>query len=318
MQYIIIYIKYYLKKLSAVFIVLPINFYIGVVMKISDILSRKKRVLSFEFFPPKKVENEHILFESIERLKGLEHDFVSVTYGAGGSTRVKTLDWTKKIKDDYFLNVMMHLTCIASTKEGVVNILKELKEDSIDNIFALRGDIPEELENKEKAFKDFRYASDLVRLISEIDDSFSIGVAGYPEGHIECPSIGEDIENLKKKIDEGADFIITQLFFDNRYFYDYLDLLEKHRITLPVIAGIMPIINIKQVIKFTDMCGATVPEHLKNKMMDKAPEEMLKIGVDFATEQCRDLMENDVKGLHFYTLNRSKATINVLKNLNLG
>ncbi|HCW93759.1 MAG TPA: methylenetetrahydrofolate reductase [NAD(P)H], partial [Flexistipes sinusarabici] len=266
-------------------------------MKISDILSRKERVLSFEFFPPKKVENEHILFESIERLKGWNPDFVSVTYGAGGSTRDKTLDWTKKIKDDYLLNVMMHLTCIASTREGVINILKELKKSGIDNIFALRGDIPEELDNIEEAFKDFRYASDLVRLIREVDDSFSIGVAGYPEGHIECPNIGEDIENLKKKIDQGADFIITQLFFDNRYFYDYLDMLEKYRITLPVIAGIMPIINIKQVIKFTDMCGATVPEYLKNKMMDRSPEEMLNIGVDFATKQCRDLLENNVKGL---------------------
>ncbi|AEI15080.1 5,10-methylenetetrahydrofolate reductase [Flexistipes sinusarabici DSM 4947] len=286
-------------------------------MKISDILSRKERVLSFEFFPPKKVENEHILFESIERLKRWNPDFVSVTYGAGGSTRDKTLDWTKKIKDDYLLNVMMHLTCIASTREGVINILKELKKSGIDNIFALRGDIPEELDNIEEAFKDFRYASDLVRLIREVDDSFSIGVAGYPEGHIECPNIGEDIENLKKKVDQGADFIITQLFFDNRYFYDYLDMLEKYCITLPVIAGIMPIINIKQVIKFTDMCGATVPEYLKNKMMDRSPEEMLNIGVDFATKQCRDLLENNVKGLHFYTLNRSRATINVLKNLNL-
>ncbi|TYB35364.1 MAG: methylenetetrahydrofolate reductase [NAD(P)H] [Flexistipes sinusarabici] len=286
-------------------------------MKISDILSGKKRVLSFEFFPPKKVENEHILFESIERLKGWNPDFISVTYGAGGSTRDKTLDWTKKIKDDYLLNVMMHLTCIASTEERVVSILKELKKNGIDNIFALRGDIPEDLDNKEEAFKDFRYASDLVRLIREVDDSFSIGVAGYPEGHIECPNIGEDIENLKKKIDQGADFIITQLFFDNRYFYDYLDMLEKYRITLPVIAGIMPIINIKQVIKFTDMCGATVPKYLKNKMMDRSPEEMLNVGVDFATEQCRDLIENNVKGLHFYTLNRSKATINVLNNLNL-
>lgn len=286
-------------------------------MKINEILSVKKRVLSFEFFPPKKMENEHILFESIERLKDWDPDFVSVTYGAGGSTRDKTLDWTKKIKNDYLLNVMMHLTCIASTKQGVVDILRELKVEGIDNIFALRGDIPDEL-TEEEAFEDFRYASDLVRLIREIDNSFSVGVAGYPEGHIECPSIGEDIENLKKKIDEGADFIVTQLFFDNSYFYDYLDMLAKNNINLPVIAGIMPIINIKQVIKFTDMCGATVPENLKNKMMDKTPEEMLEIGVDFATKQCLDLVENGVDGLHFYTLNRSKATINILENLNLG
>ncbi len=287
-------------------------------MKINEILKKKNLVVSFEYFPPKKPENEHILFESIEQLSKYNPDFVSVTYGAGGSTQDKTLEWTKKIKNIYKQNVMMHLTCIGSTKNSIINILEELKAEGIENILALRGDIPEGTEDVDSLFTDFRYASDLVKLIKHYERRFSVGVAGYPEGHIECSCIKEDIENLKKKVDEGAEFIMTQLFFDNSYFYDYLERLEKNNINLPVIAGIMPIINIKQVIKFTDMCGATVPEHLKKKMMDKEPEDMLRIGVDFATEQCRDLIENGVTGIHFYTLNRARATINILDNLRIN
>jgi len=287
-------------------------------MKIGGIFEKKDLVISFEFFPPKKPENEHILFESIERLSNFKPDFVSVTYGAGGSTQEKTMEWTKKIKNIYRQNVMMHLTCIGSTKSKIVSILEELKKEGIENILALRGDIPQGTEDIDSLFTDFKYASDLVRLIKSYDKNFSVAVAGYPEGHIECSSKSEDIENLKKKVDEGAECIITQLFFDNAYFYDYLDRLEKNHIHLPVIAGIMPIINIDQVIKFTDMCGATVPEHLKNKMLDREPEEMFKIGVDFATEQCKDLIENGVKGLHFYTLNRARATAKILEDLQIN
>ncbi len=284
-------------------------------MKIGILLNQKKRLLSFEFFPPKKQENEQILFDTIKRLKNYNPDFVSVTYGAGGSTRDKTLNWTKIIKDEYGLNVMMHLTCIASNKQKISDIADFLIENQIDNVLALRGDIPQD-EEPEFIENELKYANELVELLAEYN-KFSIGVAGYPEGHAEAPSIDKDIENLKKKVDAGADFIITQLFFDNNYFFNYLELLEKNNIKIPVIAGIMPITNIKQVLRFTQMCAVTVPDEIINEMEGKSNEDMLKIGIYYAIEQCNELIKNNVKGLHFYTLNKSVATEEILKNIKI-
>jgi methylenetetrahydrofolate reductase (NADPH) len=284
-------------------------------MKIETLLKEKERLLSFEFFPPKKQENEHILFETIEQLKDYEPDFVSVTYGAGGSTRDKTLDWTKLIKEKYALNVMMHLTCIATTKKKINEIINILIEYGIDNILALRGDIPEGI-NKESIITELKFANELVAFINKYN-KFSIGVAGYPEGHAESDSIKKDIENLKKKIDAGADFIITQLFFDNKYFFNYLELLEKNNINVPVIAGIMPITNINQVLRFTQMCAVSVPKHIIDKMEGKSNSDMTKIGIDYAVLQCKELIENNVRGLHFYTLNKSIATKEILNKLQL-
>jgi methylenetetrahydrofolate reductase (NADPH) len=284
-------------------------------MKIKDILKNKKRLLSFEFFPPKKVENEAVLFETIESLKQYNPDFVSVTYGAGGSTRDQTVKWIKDIKYKYNLEVMMHLTCIGSSKNRILSIVKELKDNHIENILALRGDLPEGMP-EEEIFKDFKYASELVEYLKNISD-FSIGVAGYPEAHAESRSLEEDIENLKIKVDKGGDFIVTQLFFDNNYFYDYMDKLEKHNISVPVIPGIMPITNLKQVLRFTEMCAVKVPVSIIDKMKNKSADDMLKIGIDYAVKQCEDLMNKGVRGLHFYTLNKSKTTEEILKKLPL-
>jgi methylenetetrahydrofolate reductase (NADPH) len=285
----------------------------GVIMKISEILNKKEFIVSFEFFPPKKEENEHILFETIEKLKPFNPDFVSITYGAGGSTRDKTAYWTKLIKKDFDINVMMHLTCIAATKSDIDANLSMLEQEGIENILALRGDPPRDFP-EDKIKKEFRYAYELVSFIKNRGD-FSVGVAGYPEGHIESENLEKDIEHLKQKVDCGADFVVTQLFFDNTYFYDFLDRAAKYNINVPIIPGIMPITNINQVIKFTEMCGATVPETLIKEMIDKSEEDMFKIGVEYAIKQCIDLKKNGVRGLHFYTLNKSEATKLVLEGL---
>lgn len=282
-------------------------------MKISDILKSKDFLISFEFFPPKKEENEHILFETISRLKPYNPDFVSITYGAGGSTREKTAYWTKHIKKDFELNVMMHLTCVTATFDDINEHLKMLKENGIENILALRGDPPKDFPEAEIR-KDFKYAYELVRFIKSKND-FSIGVAGYPEGHLESSDLSKDIEFLKMKVDSGADFIVTQLFFDNKYFYDFVDRALKYNINIPIIPGIMPITNINQVIRFTQMCGATVPESLVQSMADKSDEYMFNLGVEYCIAQCKDLKNNGCNGLHFYTLNKSEATRMVLEGI---
>ncbi|KAA0257331.1 methylenetetrahydrofolate reductase [NAD(P)H] [Deferribacter autotrophicus] len=282
-------------------------------MKISEILESKKMTLSFEFFPPKKVENEKILFDTIDILKNYNPDFVSVTYGAGGSTKDKTVDWTIRILKDYNLNVMMHLTCIASSKSDIDVILEILKAEGVENILALRGDIPKDFP-VEDIKKDFNYAYELVKYIRE-KNGFSIGVAGYPEGHLESESLEKDIEYLKLKVDSGADFVITQLFFDNNYYFEFLNRAVQVGIDVPIIPGIMPVVNLSQVQRFVEMCGATVPDELVKKLEGRTPDDMYKIGVEYAVLQCKELIENNVRGLHFYTLNKYNATKEILEGL---
>ncbi|MGE4319481.1 MAG: methylenetetrahydrofolate reductase [NAD(P)H] [Deferribacterales bacterium] len=283
-------------------------------MKIIDILNNK-RTVSFEFFPPKKTEAETVLYETIKELVDYEPDFVSVTYGAGGSTRDKTVEWTKHIKKTHNLITMMHLTSVAAGKAEIDAVTAEIDAMGAENILALRGDFPADM-SPEGYNPVFRYASDLVTYIREKHgDKYCIGVAGYPEGHPESKSLDDDVINLKKKIDAGADFIITQLFFDNQHYLRFMDRLEKHGVDVPVVAGIMPIINIAQVVKFTQMCGATVPQHLIDKMDGKAEKHQFMIGVEYAVSQCRELICNGVDGLHFYTLNKHGATEAVLDRI---
>ncbi len=285
-----------------------------VALKIGIILKNKPMTLSFEFFPPKKVENERGLFDTIEVLKDYNPDFVSITYGAGGSTRSKTVEWTIRMKEVYHLNPMMHLTCISSTERMIDEIVETLKKHSIDNILALRGDIPEGFD---KTSMEFGFAYQLVEYLKKKGD-FSIGVAGYPEGHPEAESLDRDVEYLKRKVDAGADFVITQLFFDNRRFFEYMDRLGRHGIDIPVIAGIMPIVNLSQMRRFVDMCGVSVPDGLVKRMEGKGAEDMYKIGVEYAISQCEELIESRVRGLHFYTLNRFNATKDILDGLGLN
>lgn len=283
-------------------------------MKIIDMI-KTKRTVSFEFFPPKKEEAEAVLFSTINELVGYSPDFVSVTYGAGGSTRDKTVEWTKHIKTTHNLTTMMHLTSIAADAGSINAVTDRIDAMNAKNILALRGDFPADMD-REKDPRQFTYASDLVAYLRKTHgDKYCIGVAGYPEGHPEAANLEADVENLKKKLDAGGDFIITQLFFDNAHYFRYMDMLGKHGIKAPVVAGIMPIINIAQVVRFTQMCGATVPQPLVDRMDGKSEKSQFMIGVEYAVEQCSELIKQGVSGLHFYTLNKHGATEAVLDRI---
>jgi methylenetetrahydrofolate reductase (NADPH) len=286
--------------------------------KINEILINKKPTFSFEFFPPKTLDGEIKLEETIKELIELKPDFVSVTYGAGGSTRVKTDHWVRRIQNHYHLISMAHLTCVGSSKEDIRRILIEHKNHFIKNIMALRGDPPKEQKHFIPVENGFHYASELIQFIrSEFKNEFCIGGACYPEKHPEAKNIDEDIEHLKIKVDSGTDFLITQLFFDNTKFFRFREKLYKKNIQIPVIAGIMPITAYKQIERFTQMTNCSIPKKLVDqieKNQDKE-EEILKISLDFSIRQCEELLRNDVAGIHFYTLNQSNATLKILSEL---
>ncbi len=285
-------------------------------MKIIDLLNQTTDpIFSFEFFPPKDEEGMKNLYQTIRDLKKLEPSYLSVTYGAGGSTRDKTLELVGKIKKEIGLEPMSHLTCVGSSIQYIREILKKIEGDNIQNILALRGDPPKDEENFVKHAEGFGYAYELVREIKQNFD-FCIGVAGYPEKHPESRSFEEDIEHLKLKVDSGADFIVTQLFFNNDAFFEFLERAEKAGIHVPIIPGIMPITNFSQIKRFTEMCGAHLPEKIVNdleKIKDNSGE-VQKYGTDYAIQQCKELLDNGVKGIHFYTLNKSKATMEIFKD----
>ncbi len=287
-------------------------------MKIGDYLREKEFSISFEFFPPKTEEGEEELFQTIRNLSPLKPTFVSVTYGAGGSTRDRTRRVVERIHKETSLTVMAHLTCIAHSQKELLEIIGEYKKIGIENLLALRGDKPANIPDFSPPEDACKHAEELVKFIRENFGSyFSIGIASYPEGHPESPNMDWEIKYFKKKVNAGADFSITQMFFENSYYYQFLDLCQKAGIDIPIIPGIMPITNFKQIQKFASMCGATIPQELIEKLEPYAenPEETLKIGVEFAIEQCLDLLENGVPGLHFYTLNKSKATLMVYEGI---
>jgi methylenetetrahydrofolate reductase (NADPH) len=286
-------------------------------MKIIDILKKKPASFSFEFFPPKSQDGWDQLFNTIESLKVWNPAYVSVTYGAGGSNRRQTIDLVSRIKHEIGLESMAHLTCVDSSKDQILETLNSLKEKGIENVLPLRGDPPKGETSFLKAENGFGYASELVKFIRDNQYSFCLGVAGYPEGHQECGNIDKDIDNLKKKVDAGADFIITQLFFDNRFYFDFLDKVKAVGINIPVLPGIMPIVNVNQVKKFTKMCGASIPETLISKLekVQDQPESVQAIGIEHATQQCDELIQAGSPGIHFYTLNRSNSTLQILENL---
>ena len=285
-------------------------------MKIKAILEKVCPSFSFEFFPPKDNEGFDKLFTTITQLKPCQPTYVSVTFGAGGSTRTKTIDLVGRIKNEIGLESMAHLTCVGSDKEYIAAILDTLQAQGIQNVLALRGDPPQGQEKFEKPENGFAYANELVAFIRANYD-FCIGVAGYPEGHIECPDKKADLDHLKRKVDAGADFIVTQLFFDNRYYFDFIDRAQNLGIQIPIIPGIMPILNVKQVQRFTKMCGSTIPALLMERLeaVQDAPETVRQLGIDHAAEQCEHLLQEGAPGIHFYTLNRSNATLKILESL---
>jgi methylenetetrahydrofolate reductase (NADPH) len=287
-------------------------------MKIGDMIREHDSSLSFEFFPPKDEIGETQLFQTIAHLESFRPNFVSVTYGAGGGTLKNTRHVVLRIKRETSLSPMPHLTCVDQSRYELRKILKDYKENGIDNVLALRGDPPKGAGKFIPPKNGFCYAKDLVKLTVSVG-GYSIGVAVYPEGHIESPSLEMDMQYTKQKIDAGADFAITQMFFDNRFFYEFLERAEKADIRIPIIPGILPITDIDRVNKFCQKCGATVPDYIVRRFSQAgaSAEEAKKIGVEVTTEQCADLLKNGIRYFHFYTLNQSDAVSQIVNNLAL-
>jgi methylenetetrahydrofolate reductase (NADPH) len=284
-------------------------------MKITDVLSKRDRGFSFEFFPPKSIEGKEDFMGVVGTLAARSPVYVSVTYGAGGSTRDRTRNALLWITEETDLAVMSHLTCIGAERAELEDLLGDYKRFGVDNILALRGDPPKDMYDF-KPSGEFRYALDLVRFVREVGD-FSVAVACYPEGHQESPSLQKDIEYTRMKVDAGADFAITQMFFDNRYYYDFLDRARKAGITVPIFPGIMPVTDFEKIRKFAGFCHATIPPKLEELFAPALgdPEESMKLGVHYAVSQCEDLLGNGVRYLHFYTLNKSDAVLKILDGL---
>ncbi len=282
-------------------------------MRIIDHLQTGHPVFSFEFFPPKTEAGEAKLWQALQELKELKPSFVSVTYGAGGSTRSKTVGITQRIKKELGIEAMAHLTCVGSTQSQISEVLQELKAAGVENILALRGDPPKGEERFTATQGGFSYSSELTSFVRDNFD-FCLGGACYPEGHLECASPYQDLHNLKLKVDAGAQFLITQLFFDNRVYFDFVDRARAAGIQVPIIPGIMPIQNVEQIKRFTKMCGATIPSELLSTLESHAedPARVQEIGVVHATIQALGLIQGGAPGVHFYTLNKSTATGNIL------
>jgi methylenetetrahydrofolate reductase (NADPH) len=281
-------------------------------MRIDELLHGGKPTISFEFFPPKTDEGFTSLFRTIDELKSIKPSYVSVTYGAGGSTREKTVQLVERIQRDLGIRSMAHLTCVGHTADQIGGILDDLWKAGIRNVLALRGDPPAGQTQFTAAEGGFANADGLVKYIAK-RHPFCIGVAGYPEGHPQCLNLTRDMEHLKRKIDNGGNFIVTQLFFDNADFYRFRDRAVAMGINAPIVAGIMPILNVAQIKRFIGMCGAKIPQPLLLKLesLETDADAVHRAGVDHAVDQCRDLIANGVAGIHFYTLNKSKATVDI-------
>ncbi len=274
-----------------------------------------KPSISFEFFPPKTEEGWSSLYQTIEHLKPLKPSYVSVTYGAGGSTRTKTLELAGKIQNEIGIDVLAHLTCVGHTADEIGGILDQLWNSNVRNVLALRGDPPTGGQWV-KTPGGFEHADELVAYVRQRHDFF-VACAGFPEGHPQCLNLRRDLEHLKAKVDAGAHAVVTQLFFDNADFLRFRDECRHLGIRVPIVAGIMPIGNVSQIKRFVTMCGAKIPHRLLTKLesLEKNPDDVYKAGIEYAVNQCRDLMFHNVDGLHFYTLNKSPATVEIVKQL---
>jgi methylenetetrahydrofolate reductase (NADPH) len=287
-------------------------------MRIDEILGLGRPTVSFEFFPPKTEAGFQALFQTVEDLKPVKPSYVSVTYGAGGSTRAKTVELVERIQREAGIRSMAHLTCVGHTAAELGQIVDELWGTGVRNILALRGDPPQGQSTFTPTEGGFANADALVDFIHRRQPGFCIGVAGYPEGHPQCLNRVRDLEHLKRKVDNGGCFVVTQLFFDNAEFYRFRGEARAMGIRVPIIAGIMPILNVSQIKRFVSMCGAKIPQPLLVRLesLEQDAEAVHAAGVEYATRQCQDLLDNAADGLHFYTLNKSKATVQICKALN--
>ncbi len=280
-------------------------------MKIKQILEEKKPTISFEVFPPKRNMDIEGIFQTIDALKPLDPDFISVTYGAGGTSKDTTIEIASRIKKEYDIESIAHFTCVTSTKQEVNETLDELKKSGVENILALRGDIPKDIPASELP-NDFQYASDLVKHIQEHGD-FSIGGACYPEGHLDANSLDEDIWNLKKKSSLGLDFLITQLFFDNEIFYRFADKCQSHGIDVPMIAGILPVLSKSQILRIQQLSGCTLPKKFLRiiNRYENDPRALKEAGTAYAIEQIIDLLSWGIDGVHIYTMNKPETAAKI-------
>ncbi|HEV2769951.1 MAG TPA: methylenetetrahydrofolate reductase [NAD(P)H] [Solirubrobacteraceae bacterium] len=288
-------------------------------MRIDDLLERAREpVFSFEFFPPKSPDGEANLLDALRALAPMRPDFVSVTYGAGGSTRDKTIEIVTRIRDEFDLEAMAHFTCVSATTEELRATLDELRHRGVENVLALRGDPPRGEEEWTKTEGGLEFSRELVELIAR-DYDFSIGAACFPEVHIHATDAESDLRYLKEKVDAGARFLITQLFFDNALYEDFVARARDIGIDVPIMAGIMPITNVAQIQRFTAMCGSAIPDALAEQLEARRedPQAVTEFGVAYATLQCADLLAKGAPGIHFYTLNRSPATRAILSALRL-
>jgi methylenetetrahydrofolate reductase (NADPH) len=287
-------------------------------VRLVELYSQPSLTLSVEFFPPKTEKGEENLFSEIELIKRINPAFCSVTYGAGGSTREKTVDIVETIHSACGFDVMCHLTVVGQSKDDARAVLRKLKEHGIENILALGGDPPQGTTDWQPHPDGFHHAIELVREAVAMR-SFSVAVAGFPEVHPRAVSREADLRFLKEKVDAGADAIITQLFFDNQYFYRFSDDLRKLGVTAPIIPGVLPLLSAPQVRRFTALCGSKIPANLETELgkVENDDDGAVELGIDYATRQCEELIKFGVPGLHFYTLNKSYSVLAIHRNLGL-
>jgi methylenetetrahydrofolate reductase (NADPH) len=283
-------------------------------MRLVDKITANGACFSFEFFPPKNEEGKDRLFSTIAHLKDYDPTFVSVTYGAGGSTRKLTLELVCRIQQEAGLESMAHLTCVGATRAEIAHVLDQLRDSKIDNVLALRGDPPKGDTEFRPVPDGFAHASELVQFI-RADWDFCLAGACYPEKHPEAPDADTDLQNLKRKVDAGAEFLVSQLFFDEKDFFSFVKRARAIGIQTPILAGIMPITNLHQVKRFTAMCGAHIPPDLLARLEATGGDTdgVRRIGIEHATKQCKALLAGGAQGIHFYTLNRSHATVDILE-----
>ena len=286
-------------------------------MRIRDLFGQARPVFSFEFFPPKNEAGERSLLRTIDNLRPLAPSFVSVTYGAGGTTREKTIEIVTRIKREHGIEAMAHLTCVGHSRDEIAAILDRLAAAGLENVLTLRGDPPRGEAAFVRPTNGFGYASELAAFVAERGYPFCLAGAGYPEGHPECRDLERDVQHLRRKVDAGVAVIITQLFYDNRDYFAFVERARRAGITAPILPGIMPITNVPQIERITALCGACIPAELRARLHAAEAEEaaVLQVGIDHALAQCRDLLAGGAPGIHFYTLNQSPATAAILAEL---
>jgi methylenetetrahydrofolate reductase (NADPH) len=288
-------------------------------MLVSDILKKIRPTFSFEFFPPKNREASEELYHTINALVPLEPSFITITYGAGGTTRELTRDLVIRLQSDNKLVVVSHLTAVSASKSEIFNILQKYQDNQVFNIMALRGDPPMGVSTFVPCEDGFCHASEMVTFIKANFPKMSVGIAGFPEGHPESRNRILEMDYLKAKVDAGADYIVTQLFFDNRDYFDFIERCELAGIKIPIIPGILPITSRKSMMRMSDLAaGIRFPSHLLKALFRADDDETFaKVGVHWATQQVLDLLHNDVPGIHFYTFNKSRFTLSIYDSLGL-